>query len=391
MSAREILEKLELYHAELIDQSAVGFYCKCRYNHMFLISAADTANKWCPKCETDQTRSKLIKETNIELKTLKNPLQLYELDKYGIANIICPNNHIINCDIDEIPDACPTCDIENADTSAHDTEMWHSSYQTDTPGDPAQSGRYSPGYRIRDDSDTYSINSDMAYAEASADNSDNSDGFDFDTFNSMRIDTDTEDKDETNQDDDVYSLSAYTPNAMWKDPGFNSRFSTMFNHERFRGNREFPEQPKRPPVKPNESEFETTACAKLTDDEFVKLTTATPKRLSNNLASIIAAPTKATIAQQISHITPNTQRIFTIRNAAGKIYTAIYCIATELEQNIIAATNTQNIYYNKTTDTNELYIDYSCYHDDMNELKKEMQKDENLESAELDEVAFELI
>ena len=102
-----MLNQLELYNAKVIDIIEPSkFKCKCRFSHIFIYEKLED---WCEICQTAVFNKSLISEINSELDEMYIPLCVKKISKYGIATIKCKNNHIIQCDVDYIPNNCLEC------------------------------------------------------------------------------------------------------------------------------------------------------------------------------------------------------------------------------------------------------------------------------------------
>ena len=110
MNIIKILEQIELYGADIITNDGIEITCKCRFNHKFICT---NDNDWCGICETSQFNESLISEINTELEELDNNLKVLSIDKYGISTLKCKKKHFVNCDIDNIPNACNKCYLLN--------------------------------------------------------------------------------------------------------------------------------------------------------------------------------------------------------------------------------------------------------------------------------------
>jgi hypothetical protein len=110
MNIIKILEQIELYGASIITNDGVEITCKCRFNHKFICT---NDNDWCKICETSNFNESLISEINTELEELDNNLKVLSINKYGISTLKCKKKHFVNCDLDNIPNACNKCYLLN--------------------------------------------------------------------------------------------------------------------------------------------------------------------------------------------------------------------------------------------------------------------------------------
>jgi hypothetical protein len=106
MSIKHILEQLELYGAKMLNHIDSTFNCQCRFSHMFTYEKLED---WCKICQTPDFQESLISEINAELVELNNNIQIFKVSQYGVATGICPAGHVINYDVDDIPNNCTKC------------------------------------------------------------------------------------------------------------------------------------------------------------------------------------------------------------------------------------------------------------------------------------------
>jgi hypothetical protein len=73
-------------------------------------------------CENGGFRQMLIDKHNANFVSLKVQYQIFNLDKYGKADIMCQSDHVDSCDIDDLPGECPKCERNNV---VETTDNWN--------------------------------------------------------------------------------------------------------------------------------------------------------------------------------------------------------------------------------------------------------------------------
>lgn len=113
MSKRQLLEYANGHNAKIYSEIPDDVVvCRCRFGHKFLISSLD---EWCHICKSDEFLQQLIAETRVEVESVTDGLQLLKVDCYGGVTLLCQVNHLLLCDIDDIPDSCNYCKDETKD------------------------------------------------------------------------------------------------------------------------------------------------------------------------------------------------------------------------------------------------------------------------------------
>lgn len=130
MSIKQLLEQLELYGAKVITQVGGSFTCKCRFSHTFTYEKLED---WCKICQTSDFQESLISEINSELTEQR---KVFTVTQYGTVTIICSNDHITTCDLDDIPNNCRSCNTEISRLSVgYENSIYVTSSADDTSGD----------------------------------------------------------------------------------------------------------------------------------------------------------------------------------------------------------------------------------------------------------------
>lgn len=120
-----LLKNLTLYSGKVINEiiNDKGFMCKCRHSHIFKYS---TLNDWCIKCAEPKFQQDLCYSINESLKELDSIFHLLRVNRYGIGEIICKDNHKQKVDIDEISNDCIKCGSDDCSIRqvSHDIHIW---------------------------------------------------------------------------------------------------------------------------------------------------------------------------------------------------------------------------------------------------------------------------
>jgi hypothetical protein len=170
INIKKVLEKLALYEAQLVDDSDI-LICKCMFGHIFTICMEDD---WCLKCDDEFMETKKKFYNNI-LQESKHNLCIYQTNKYGIATLICDDNHTSNQLLNNILTYCKqcisteTCDIQPEQIEwnkfmrkSHDKEIEDLRELFDTNCDNEESDKesYSDSYENNSDFHEYVSDSD---------------------------------------------------------------------------------------------------------------------------------------------------------------------------------------------------------------------------------------
>ena len=122
MDDKHLLEQLELYGANVVSQTVSGFKCRCRFSHTFTYEKLDD---WCCVCQTSEFQDSLISEVNSELEELETYLQVFKVNHHGIVTVICHTGHVIDYDIDDIPNNCTKCSSRDISSIGYENIIWH--------------------------------------------------------------------------------------------------------------------------------------------------------------------------------------------------------------------------------------------------------------------------
>jgi hypothetical protein len=114
INKQQILKKIALHKAQIISSNKV-LKCTCRFNHVFIITNKDD---WCNSCDIKFMQEQLILHNNI-LKGSNHGLCIFSVSKYGIAQIICANNHIIEQSLTELISDCVQCMLDDNSSIEH--------------------------------------------------------------------------------------------------------------------------------------------------------------------------------------------------------------------------------------------------------------------------------
>jgi hypothetical protein len=108
-SLKQALEKIQLYGGKILDIESLKV--KCRFNHIFIL----TSGSWCAECGKDKNMTSIMEEVNKELCDLDRDLQAFQIDSFGIAQLVCSDGHINGHDVDELPTQCVDCTKPSAE------------------------------------------------------------------------------------------------------------------------------------------------------------------------------------------------------------------------------------------------------------------------------------
>lgn len=105
MDKQQVLAKIHKYQATIIEVVETEIICKCSFDHIFIIKNNDD---WCVECNEEYIQGH-VDFHNVLYENSNCGLQIYSSNLYGIVFMICPNNHMIESSLHDMPQYCSQC------------------------------------------------------------------------------------------------------------------------------------------------------------------------------------------------------------------------------------------------------------------------------------------
>ena len=186
------------------------YLCKCRNAHLFVYDHKQS--NWCELCNNSAFRQSKIDKFNKDSDKLNLGYKIFEMDKYGVASIICNSDHVDLCDIDDLPGECFKCERVNAINNSFsgygdNNAAIDNNAARDSPGDECP--EYNRGWRSDSDSENRHYTYDLGPEPENDTENDSDEGDGHDTEN----DSDEGDGHDTENDFGMDDLDDWINNS----------------------------------------------------------------------------------------------------------------------------------------------------------------------------------